>query len=64
MVESRDWLIIEIADEIGLNCMGEDTEGGKDDEDEDDDDDDGGDVAAPPAAAPPLFLCHLLSLMR
>jgi hypothetical protein len=59
MVESRDWLIIEIADEIGLNCMGEDTEGGKDD-----DDDDGGDVAAPPAAAPPLFLRHLLSLMR
>jgi hypothetical protein len=42
MVESHDELIMEIADEIGFNCMGEDAE----------DDDDGGDTVTPPAIAP------------
>jgi hypothetical protein len=48
MIQSRDELIMEMADEYGLNRMGEDA----DNEDEDEDDD-GGDTAAPPAAAPP-----------
>jgi hypothetical protein len=42
MIQSYDELIMEMADEYGLNCVGEDA----DDEDEDDD-------AAPPAAVPP-----------
>jgi hypothetical protein len=50
MVESRDELIMEIADEIGLNHMGEDAK--VEEEDEDKDDDDGGDAAAPTAATP------------
>jgi hypothetical protein len=33
MVESQDELIMETADEIGLNLMGEDTEDEEDDED-------------------------------
>jgi hypothetical protein len=47
MIQSRDWLIMEIAEEYGLNHMGEH------DDDEDEDDDSGGNVAAPPAPAPP-----------
>jgi hypothetical protein len=50
MVESCDELIMEIAKETGLDCMGEATE----DEEEDEDADDGGD------AATPLLLCHTL----
>jgi hypothetical protein len=46
MVESRDELLMEIARETGLDCMGEDDE-------EEEDADDGGDAAAPLAAAPP-----------
>jgi hypothetical protein len=49
MVESHDELLMEIARETGLNCLGEDAE----DEGEDEDANDGGDVAAPPTAAPP-----------
>jgi hypothetical protein len=45
MVESHDDLIMEIADEIGLNCMVEDSK--------DEDDDDGGDATTPPAPVPP-----------
>jgi hypothetical protein len=50
MVESRDELLMEIAKEIGLDCMGDD----KDDEEEEDD---GGDATTPsspesPAAVP------------
>jgi hypothetical protein len=45
MIQSRDWLIMEIAEEYGLNHMGE--------HDDDEDDDSGGNVAAPPAPAPP-----------
>jgi hypothetical protein len=45
MVKSRDELLMEIARETGLDCMGED--------EEEEDADDGGDAAAPPAAAPP-----------
>jgi hypothetical protein len=47
MVESHDELVMEIANEIGLNRMGEDAD------DEDKNDDDRGDIAAPPATAPP-----------
>jgi hypothetical protein len=45
VVESRDKLIMEMDEEYGLNCMGENIE--------DDDDNDGGDAAAPPTPAPP-----------
>jgi hypothetical protein len=43
MVESHDELIMEIAKETGLDCMGEDAE----DEVEDEDADDGGDATTP-----------------
>jgi hypothetical protein len=45
MIQSRDELIMEMAEEYGLNRMGE-----YDDEDEDDDDE--GNTIAPPAPAP------------
>jgi hypothetical protein len=45
MVESRDELIMEMAKEYGLNCMGENND--------DEDDDDEGDAAAPPATDVP-----------
>jgi hypothetical protein len=45
MIQSRDELIMEMAEEYGLNCMGEN--------DDDEDDDDKGNAAAPPAPAPP-----------
>jgi hypothetical protein len=44
MIQSHDELIMEMGDECGLNCMGEDAN-----------DDDGGDAAAPPATTPPSF---------
>jgi hypothetical protein len=47
MIQYRDEMIIGMADEYGLNRMGEN------DDDEDDDDNDEGDSAAPPATAPP-----------
>jgi hypothetical protein len=50
MVESRDELIMEITNEIGLNHMGEDAE--DEEEDEDTDDDDGGDASTPTATVP------------
>jgi hypothetical protein len=46
MIQSRDELIKEMAEEYGLNCMGEN------DDDEAEDDDDEGTVVAPPAPAP------------
>jgi hypothetical protein len=46
MIQSRDELILEMAEEYGLNCMGE-----KDD-DEDENDDDEGNAVAPPAPLP------------
>jgi hypothetical protein len=49
MVESRDELLMEIARETGLDCMGED----EDEEEEEEDVDDRGDAAAPPTAGPP-----------
>jgi hypothetical protein len=49
MVESSGELLMEIAREMGLVCVGED-EG---EEEEEEDADDGGDVATPPATAPP-----------
>jgi peptidoglycan hydrolase CwlO-like protein len=49
MVESHDELIMEIARETGLDCMGEDVE----DEEEEEDAGNREDATAPPAAAPP-----------
>jgi hypothetical protein len=46
MIKSRNEFIMDIAKEIGLDCMGEDAEA------EDEDDDDGGDAVAPPATGP------------
>jgi hypothetical protein len=44
MIQSRDELVLEIAEEYGLNHMGEN--------DNDEDDDDEGNAVAPPAPAP------------
>jgi hypothetical protein len=49
IVESRIEMLIEIARETRLNCMGED----EDEEEEGEDADDGGLAATPPAVAPP-----------
>jgi hypothetical protein len=46
MIQSRDELILEMAEEYGLNHMGENND------DEDEDDDDEGNTVAPPAPAP------------
>jgi hypothetical protein len=46
MIQSRDELILEMAEEYGLNHMGEN------DDDEDDNDNDEGNVIAPPIPAP------------
>jgi hypothetical protein len=46
MIQSRDELILEMAEEYGLNCMGEN------DDDEDENDDDEGNVVTPPALVP------------
>jgi hypothetical protein len=46
MIQSRDELILEMAEEYGLNRMGEN------DDDEDENDDDEGNAVAPPAPAP------------
>jgi hypothetical protein len=46
MIQSRDELILGMAEEYGLNYMGEN------DDDEDEDDDDEGNAIAPPASAP------------
>jgi hypothetical protein len=46
MIQSRDELILEMAEEYGLNRMGEN------DDDEDDNDNDEGNVITPPAPAP------------
>jgi hypothetical protein len=49
MIQSRDELILEIAEQYGLNQMGEN------DDDEDDDDDDERNAIAPPALAPTVM---------
>jgi hypothetical protein len=46
MIQSRDELIMEMVEEYGLNCMGEN------DDDEDEDDDDEGNAVTPLAPAP------------
>jgi hypothetical protein len=46
IIQSRDELILEMAKQYGLNCMGEN------DKDEEEDDDDKGNTVAPPAPAP------------
>jgi hypothetical protein len=48
MIQSRDELILEMAEEYGLNRMGDNN----DDEDDDDDDEDEGNAVAPLAPAP------------
>jgi DNA repair exonuclease SbcCD ATPase subunit len=50
MIQSCDELIMEMAEEYGLNHMGEN------DDDEDEDDDDDGNTVAPPAPAPAAML--------
>jgi hypothetical protein len=45
MIQFRDKLIMEMNEEYGLNCMGEN------DDNEDEDDDDEGNIVAPPAPA-------------
>jgi hypothetical protein len=50
MIQSHDELILEMAEEYGLNRMGEN------DDDEDEDDDDEGNTVAPPAPAPAVVL--------
>jgi hypothetical protein len=49
IIESHDELLMEIARETRLDCMGEDAE----DEEEDEDANDGYDAAKPPVPAPP-----------
>jgi peptidoglycan hydrolase CwlO-like protein len=51
MVESHNELLMEIAREMGQDCMGEDEE-----EEEEEDADDRGDAAAPPPPAPPAVV--------
>jgi hypothetical protein len=46
MIQSRDELILEMAEEYGFNRMGEN------DDNEDEEDDDEGNTVAPPAPAP------------
>jgi hypothetical protein len=46
MIQSRDELILEMAEDYGLNRMGEN------DDDEDEDDDDEGNTVVPPAPVP------------
>jgi hypothetical protein len=46
MIQSRDELILQMAEEYGLNRMGENVD------DEDEDDDDEGNAIAPPPSAP------------
>jgi hypothetical protein len=60
IVESHDELLMEIARETGLDCMGED----EDEEEGEQDADDGGDATAPPIAAPPPPVPLLLNLRR
>jgi hypothetical protein len=48
MIQSRDELILEMAEEYGLNRIGEN------DDDEDENDDDEGNAVAPPAPAPAI----------
>jgi hypothetical protein len=50
MIQSSDELILEMAEEYGLNHMGEN------DDDEDEDDDNEGNTVAPPAPAPAAVL--------
>jgi hypothetical protein len=50
MIQSRDELILEMAKEYGLNCMGENNDG------EDENDDNEGNAIAPPAPAPAAVL--------
>jgi hypothetical protein len=49
MIQSRDELIMEMAEEYGLNRMGEN------DDDEDEDDNDEGNAIAPPTPAPTVM---------
>jgi hypothetical protein len=50
MIKSHDELLMEMAKEYGLNCMGENND------DEDEDDDDEGNATAPPTPVPPATM--------
>jgi hypothetical protein len=52
MIQSRDELILEMAKEYRLNCMGEN--------DNDEDDDDEGNTVTPPAPAPATVLEEII----
>jgi hypothetical protein len=52
MIQSHDELIMEMAEEYGLNCMGEN--------DEDEDDNDEGNAVAPPAPTPVVVLEEII----
>jgi hypothetical protein len=54
MIQSRDEMILEMAEEYGLNHMGEN------DDYEDEDDDDEGNTIAPPAPAPAVVLEEII----
>jgi hypothetical protein len=54
MIQSCDELILEMAEEYGLNCMGEN------DDEENEDDDGEGNAVAPPAPAPAVVLEEII----
>jgi hypothetical protein len=61
MIQSHDELIMEMANEYGLNCMGEIDD---DEDDNDGDDNDGGDVPHPLLLCHHVLQCHLLLPLR
>jgi hypothetical protein len=54
MIQSLDELILEMAEDYGLNCMGENND------DKDENDDDEGNVVAPPAPAPAVVPVEII----
>jgi hypothetical protein len=54
MIQSHDELILEMVEEYGLNCMGEN------DDEENEDDDGEGNAVAPPAPAPAVVLEEII----
>jgi hypothetical protein len=54
IIQSHDEMILEMAEEYGLNCMGEN------DDDEDEDDDDEGNTVTPSAPVPAVVLVEII----
>jgi hypothetical protein len=54
MIQSHDELILEMAEEYGLNCMGENND------DDDEDDDDEGNTVRPSAPVPAAVLVEIV----